>query len=305
MKAHSRFIIKATNARTAWAFVSAGFAAGAIIYYSASLFLEKKGAAVRYVTQFREYARARKQADASERIKQLATCDLMRHLPADQIERILPCIRDRQLKADEILFRAGDPGDALYIVAHGKVEVLANGQPGADAFGNAIAVLGAGRDILTEPESKVVLGAYGDGLRRSVLAVAAIVLYGLAVLGMAVTPSYAGGVAAMLCIGVAYVAVASVLMTSIQLAVDDGFRGRVIALYAMVFTGAYPLGSLLQGIATDHFGVRAVVAVAGGALLVYAALLAAHPERAASLDFDVADADAALQCPQGIGQPLG
>ena len=106
------------NTRTAWAFVSAGFGAGAIIYYSASLFLEKKGAAVRYVTQFREYALARKQADASERIKLLATCDLMRHLPADQIERILPCIRDRQLKADEILFRAGDPGDALYIVAH-------------------------------------------------------------------------------------------------------------------------------------------------------------------------------------------
>jgi hypothetical protein len=52
--------------------------------------LEKKGAAVRYVTQFCEYALARKQADASERIKLLVTCDLMRHLPAEQIEQILP-----------------------------------------------------------------------------------------------------------------------------------------------------------------------------------------------------------------------
>src|SRR5471030_1759462 len=95
------------NARAAWAFVSAGFAAGATIYYSASLFLEKKGAAVRYVTQFREYALARKQADANARIKQLAQCDLMRHLPADQIEQILPCIHDRQLKAGEVLFKAG------------------------------------------------------------------------------------------------------------------------------------------------------------------------------------------------------
>jgi hypothetical protein len=101
------------GARPAWAFVSAGFAAGAIIYYSASLFLEKKGAAVRYVTQFREYALARKQVDTNGRIKLLATCDLMRHLPAEQIEQILPCIRDRQLKAGEILFKAGDPGDAL------------------------------------------------------------------------------------------------------------------------------------------------------------------------------------------------
>jgi len=132
------------KAHAAWAFVSAGFAAGAIIYYSASLFLEKKGAAVRYVTQFREYALARKQADASERIKLLATCDLMRHLPAEQIEQILPCIRDRHLKAGGILFKAGDPGDALYIVADGKVEVLPNGLPGAEAHGGAIAVLGEG-----------------------------------------------------------------------------------------------------------------------------------------------------------------
>jgi CRP-like cAMP-binding protein len=117
---------------------------GFIIYYSASLFLEKKGAAVRYVTQFGEYALARKQADASERIKLLATCDLMRHLPAEQIERILPCIHECSLEPGEILFKAGDPGDALYIVAHGKVEVLTNGLPGAETCSSAIAVLGEG-----------------------------------------------------------------------------------------------------------------------------------------------------------------
>jgi CRP-like cAMP-binding protein len=129
------------NAHAAWAFISAGFGVGAVVYYSTSLFLEKKGAAVRYVTQFREYALARKKADVSERIKLLATCDLMRHLPAEQIERILPCIRDRHLKAGEILFKAGDPGDALYIVARGKVDVLANG---AKASTSAIAELDEG-----------------------------------------------------------------------------------------------------------------------------------------------------------------
>jgi CRP-like cAMP-binding protein len=129
------------DARAAWAFVSVGFAAGAIIYYSASLFLEQKGAAVRYVTQFREYALARKQADASGRIKLLATCDLMRHLPAEQIERILPCIGDRHLEVGETLFSAGD---ALYIVAHGKVDVLANGPRGTPDSCEAIAQLGPG-----------------------------------------------------------------------------------------------------------------------------------------------------------------
>ena len=131
------------DVRAAWAFVSAGFAAGAIIYYSTSLFLEKKGAAVRYTPQFREYALARKQADASERIKLLASCDLMRHLPAAQIEQILPCIHTRHLDKAEILFTAGDPGDALYIIARGKVEVLTGGLNGAEP-GGAIAQLGQG-----------------------------------------------------------------------------------------------------------------------------------------------------------------
>jgi MFS family permease len=159
------------------------------------------------------------------------------------------------------------------------------------AYGFLAAALGIGATA-----GSVVLGAYGDGVRRSTLAVAAIVIYGLAVLGMAVTPTYAGGVAAMVCIGVAYLAVASVLNTSIQLAVDDRFRGRVIALYAMVFTGAYPLGSLLQGVATDRFGVRVVVAVAGVGLLAYAALLASRPATVASLDLEVGPAAHAVHC---------
>ena len=128
------------DTRAAWVFISAGFAVGAIIYYCTSLFLESRGAAVRYVTQFREYALARKHADTTQSIKLLSSCDLMRHLPADQIEAILHCIRHRELKAGEILFRAGEPGDALYIVSHGKVEVL----KGADCDARAIAVLGEG-----------------------------------------------------------------------------------------------------------------------------------------------------------------
>src|SRR6202040_3864664 len=70
--------------------------------------------------------------------------DLMRHLPAEQIEQIPPRIHELKLKAGEILFRAGDAGDALYIVAHGKVEVLTDVAPEDKASGSAIAVLGEG-----------------------------------------------------------------------------------------------------------------------------------------------------------------
>ena len=126
---------------SAWLFISSGFAVGAIIYYWASLFLEGKGAAVRYATQFREFALARKQHAAKERIELLAKCDLLRHLPPEAIEGILPCIQTRHLHTGEVLFRAGDPGDAFYVVAAGKVEVLA---ASSDKCTGRIAELGEG-----------------------------------------------------------------------------------------------------------------------------------------------------------------
>ena len=163
------------------------------------------------------------------------------------------------------------------------------------AYGFLAAALGIGATA-----GSVIISAYGDGIRRSRLVVNAIAVYGLAVLGMALTPSYAGGLAAMAAIGLGYLAVASALMTSIQLAVDDRFRGRVLALYVMVFTGAYPLGSLVQGIATDRFGVRVVVGTAGAIMLGYAALLASRPAVVAA--FDGAGQGAVFQ---GVDQPGG
>jgi CRP-like cAMP-binding protein len=115
------------DANAAWAFIGSGFALGSIIYYFTSLFLDQKGAAIRYPTRFREYALGRKQKDAKETIQLLSKCDLLRHLPPEEVERILPCVRTRHLDDGEILFRAGDAGDALYIVAQGKVDVLSAG----------------------------------------------------------------------------------------------------------------------------------------------------------------------------------
>ncbi len=132
------------NARSAWGFVGGGFATGAVIYYSASLFLEKKGAAIRYPTRFREYALGRKQDEARELIELLSKCDLLCHLPAEGIEELLPSVRTRHLEAGETVFRADDPGDALYIVARGTVEVLADSPGGGPVAGKPIAELGAG-----------------------------------------------------------------------------------------------------------------------------------------------------------------
>ncbi|HET7447680.1 MAG TPA: cyclic nucleotide-binding domain-containing protein [Methyloceanibacter sp.] len=148
--------------------VGSGFAIGAIIYSVFSRYLEQKGAAVRYPTRFREFIQERRAHDAKELIELLSRCDLLRHLPPEEIETILPCVRTRRLGPGQVLFSAGDPGDALYIVASGEIEILeANGsdevppdQPIAqegEAFGEMALLSGSPRTATARSASDVEL----------------------------------------------------------------------------------------------------------------------------------------------------
>jgi CRP-like cAMP-binding protein len=123
------------SVQSAWMFVGGGFAIGAIVYYFATLFLETQGAAIRLPTRFREYALSHKQQASKDMIALLSKCDLLRHLPPEAIEALLPHIRTRRVAAGEIVFRAGDPADALYVTAHGRLAVLPAGHddPAHDA----------------------------------------------------------------------------------------------------------------------------------------------------------------------------
>ncbi|WP_260859929.1 MFS transporter [Streptomyces cupreus] len=60
--------------------------------------------------------------------------------------------------------------------------------------------------------------------------------------------------------------------SSVQLSTDPAMRGRVMALYMMVFMGGAPLGAPIAGWITDAYGVRAGLA-AGGAIAALAAVV--------------------------------
>jgi CRP-like cAMP-binding protein len=115
----------------AWAFVGGGFALGSLIYYRAALYLEGKGAAIRYPTRFREFAQQRKREDAQELIQLLSRCDLLRHLPPEQMQLLLPLIRVQDITVGTTLFHAGDLADALYIVARGEIDILGTPEAGS------------------------------------------------------------------------------------------------------------------------------------------------------------------------------
>jgi zinc transporter ZupT len=149
--------------RLSWAFIGGGFLAGAVIYYSASRYLETKGAAIRFPTRFGEYALGRKQEESREIIKLLSKCDLLRHMPAQAVGDLLPAVRTRDLAAGEILFRAGDPGDALFVVSKGRVQIRAESGSciaelgDGEAFGEMAVLSGGDRTATAVPLTDVEL----------------------------------------------------------------------------------------------------------------------------------------------------
>jgi CRP-like cAMP-binding protein len=113
-----------TNVHAAWGSIAGGFGSGAVIYYVTTLFLEQKGAALRYPSRFLEYALDRRRRAANDKLVLLSKCALLRHLSADRIEPLLDRMQLREAKVGEVVFRIGEPGGALYIVASGIIEVL-------------------------------------------------------------------------------------------------------------------------------------------------------------------------------------
>jgi predicted MFS family arabinose efflux permease len=133
---------------------------------------------------------------------------------------------------------------------------------GKQGYGLLASALGIGGIIATP-----LIGGWGSAVRRSRLVLTALVLYGAVLLGFAQSPAIGIAVACIGIAGACFLAVISTLNTTVQLLVDERLRGRIMAIYVMAFTAAYPIGSLLQGAVADHIGAPATTSSAAVILL--------------------------------------
>jgi MFS family permease len=136
----------------------------------------------------------------------------------------------------------------------------------ASTYGTLLSVLGAGS----------LVGALVTASRREPsvpLLVGALGLFGLFMLGAAAAPTLPLEIAALIPMGLAAVAFQTTTNSLIQLRSEPALRGRVMALYSVVFLGTTPIGAPVVGWVAQHFGPRAGLGLGGTAVLV-AALVA-------------------------------
>lgn len=112
------------------------------------------------------------------------------------------------------------------------------------------------------------LGIAFSGRSRPVIVPLGAMVLGLALMAAAMTHVFWLAMFAMLFVGFGAIGMAATANTTVQLAVPDELRGRVISVYTTVFVGSTPLGGLLMGWIASSWSVETSLAVGGIGSLV-------------------------------------
>jgi MFS family permease len=154
---------------------------------------------------------------------------------------------------------------------------------GKAAYGLLVAMFGTGAVV-----GALVQAFVGDRVRRSRMTVLGLVGFSLGVVLLGASPSYVLGLASLLAMGVAYLAVSVSLNTAIQARVTESYRGRVLSIYLMGLMAGVPVGALIEGKVAELVGLRAAVIGAGVFQAAFAAVAAMVGQGYTALDEDVA-----------------
>ena len=134
-----------------------------------------------------------------------------------------------------------------------------------------------------------IIGALINGARSSVtpmLLIGASLMFGVIALVAAGAPSLALEIAALAPLGAATVTLAASINSSLQLASEPNMRGRVMALYSIVFLGSTPIGGPLSGWLSQAIDPRAALVMAGIAGIAGALVARVAFDRVAHIPID-------------------
>jgi MFS family permease len=129
---------------------------------------------------------------------------------------------------------------------------------GASGYGFLMAASGVGSTIAA------LWVAFQHRPTPRPIAIGAIAL-GIGSIVLAVSPAFSLSLVAMAIAGAGGIGMAVTANTTIQLAVPDHLRGRVMSVYTTVFAGSVPAGGLLMGALGSAVGVPFAIGL--GAIL--------------------------------------
>jgi predicted MFS family arabinose efflux permease len=162
---------------------------------------------------------------------------------------------------------------------------------GPEGLGLLLSAVGAGAIVGT-----IVLVAKGEVRPKGALMIAAGALYAVALLGFAVSTSFALSIAVLFVLGVADSGWGAMRNTIAQLATADAYRGRVMSMITVTSRGLTNAGQIETGAIVASIGPAAGAAINAVVVGISVATVALRSPRlrafrsSAHVDVDVAEA---------------
>lgn len=172
-----------------------------------------------------------------------------------------------------------------YTFSHSELATVLTLLAAASVFGRSVvelmpgfagAVFGGGPQTLSAMTAAIGVGAVVGGLTvgggetalMRILVSGTFALAGSTVL-VALMPEFWMALGALAVFGAALARTGIASQTLIQVQVDEAWRGRVLSIYGVLFRGAPALGALVMGAASEFWGLRVSIFVAGIALFLF------------------------------------
>jgi MFS family permease len=109
-----------------------------------------------------------------------------------------------------------------------------------------------------------LLVAYlGDFRRKGWLVLGGSIMFGIFIANFAVSPRLGLSLAFLFGVGFSLVVCVSTINTLLQKLVTDEMRGRVMSMFILSFLGTMPIGNIIAGSVSTHFGPQHTLAAGG------------------------------------------
>ena len=136
---------------------------------------------------------------------------------------------------------------------------------GANTFAHLMAFSGAGSIV-----GALIVAWLGKFPKMGWTALIVQAVYGLLIIGFAVSRVLWLSDILLFCTGAALMVVFSTVTSLVQLIAPNEMRGRVMSIYMLAFRGGMPLGSLVSGWLATFLGAPLVIGINGALLVVVA-----------------------------------
>jgi MFS family permease len=137
---------------------------------------------------------------------------------------------------------------------------------GAGTYSRLLAFSGAGSIV-----GSLIIAWLGKFKRMGVMSLVVQAVYGLIILGFAMSRTVWISEMLLFFMGAAMMVVFSTTTSIVQLIAPNEMRGRVMSIYMVAFRGGMPLGSLVSGYLATLIGAPTVIGINGVLLVAVAA----------------------------------